>query len=223
MLDQPPHDAVLRRRRSRDRQGQGLRALARNRGHRLPHGLRHDVHLIDDQQRRIPPMQRSRVRGQRHQSRIVLRDHQPVLVDVRPCQQLRRQLDHPPRQVEGDTRLPLIRRDHQHLSRHVPSEHLSHRQSRSQRRLPVRPRQRHQRRADPRSERALDDLLLEVPQLDQLTRAHALRSDTELLDERDPPSRAILGEIREIQGLSGDGSLWSGLQSHLPPTSCLTM
>src|SRR5699024_5871557 len=167
VLDQPPHDRIDVIRRGRDSQGQRLSPFTSSQRHCIPHRLSHHVQLIHDRQRRIETLQSRRLSRERHQHRVSSRHIQAIAKDLHLLRQALVKLDHAPRRIEHDPRLPFIRSDDEHLSTlHTVSQQRVHAQHSRQPRLPITTRHGHDTLPGPlasRREHALNDLVLLPP------------------------------------------------------------
>jgi hypothetical protein len=117
VVDQAAHHGVVlaRLRWGRDGQQQGTVALPRPGGHGLKCVVGDDVELVDDGERRVPPLQAPRVGRERHEHRIGPGLVQSVGVDVDAVGQLVVQRHHAAGGVEDDAGLSFIAGDNQHL------------------------------------------------------------------------------------------------------------
>ena len=211
MLDELPHHTIRGRGGRADRQRQRLRALAGHRRDGLPHGLSDDVEFVHDQKRRVPPVEGGRVGRERDHRRVVLRDDQPVGVDVGPVGQLGVQLDHAAGHAEDDVRLSLVGGDDQDLGRRRADEQFGDGQRGRQGRLAVRAWQADEAGPDAGGEGADDDLPLPRTDDKRVEGADPLRDDDELLDEAQPTSGAIGRPSAQIEGVDLDRALRAGL------------
>src|SRR5699024_1747575 len=184
-------------RRGRDSQGQRLGTLTSSQRHSIPHRLSDHVQLIDDRQRRIETLQSRRLSRERHQHRVSSRHIQPIAEYLHLLRQSLVQLDHAPRRIEHDPRLPFIRSDDEHLSTlHAVSQQRVHAQHCSQPRLAITTRHGHETLPGPlasRWEHTLNDLVLLPPaHPERLTRAGPFRHAQILTRELADPSIVLL-------------------------------
>jgi hypothetical protein len=97
-------------RRTRRRDGEHERPLTlpcRERD-RIPHLAGDDVELVDDRERRVPPLERAGRRGQHDERARRVRDLDAVREDLRLLGEARAQLHHADALPQDDPGLPLI-------------------------------------------------------------------------------------------------------------------
>src|SRR5699024_4325780 len=190
-------------------QRQRLRTLTSSRRDSLPHRFRHIMGFIDDHQRRIPPMQRTRVSRQRHQSGIILRKINLVRIHMDPVRQLFIEFNHPLRQPERNIRLPLIRRHHQRLRRRWTNKQLSNPQHGRKRRLTLTPRHRPDSLSNPWRERTSNKLLLRATQLHRVSSTMPTRDTQIRMNETYTTGTTIAWPTLKTKRLNLDPSFWS--------------
>src|SRR5699024_5134553 len=117
--------------------------------------------------RGIETLQRGRLSRERHEHRVSSRHIEPIAEYLHLLRQSLVQLDHAPRRIEHDPRLPFIRRDDEHLSTlHTVSQQRVHAQHCSQPRLTITTRHGHETLPGPlasRWEHTLNDLVILPP------------------------------------------------------------
>jgi hypothetical protein len=177
-------------------------------GHRLEGVVGDHVQLVHDRQRRVPPLQRARIRWQREQGRVGVRLQQVVLEDLHPGVQRRVELHHPPGGVEDDPGLPLVGGDTDHLGAlHPVGQQPVQPQGGRQGALAVAGRDRDERLARPRLvQHAADDLALPRAKLQAPAGTGALRNGDIALDEGDGARPAALREPPKVERRRRDGA-----------------